>query len=290
MKIERRIAPAEPIRFHDFANLFPWMDSAAMDQLREDIRQRGVLEPIVMLGNAILDGRNRYQCARDLGVEYPVRQFDPATEGDPLAWVISHNLHRRHLSESQRAAVAAKIANMGEGRPKDNSANLPSFLPPDPALVSTATAAKMLNVSERSVTAARKVQTSGVPELQRAVETGNVSVSAAAKLADLPKPEQAKVFTPEAAASKKALQRSVLAAVADARKPVDRKNHDRVPDPFHDQVLTFIDHCEQLAKTADLDRIAAYDDPRFQSTVKRMRANAAAALAVLARFKELTDA
>lgn len=60
------------------------------------------------------------------------------------AFVVSLNLHRRHLSESQRGMVAAKLANMPAHRPSDNSANLQT---------SQADAAKLLNVSTRTVKA-----------------------------------------------------------------------------------------------------------------------------------------
>jgi hypothetical protein len=121
------------------------------------------------------------------------------------------NLRRRHLSESQRAMVAAKIANLrlGDNQHTVGSANLPT-LPLDPppsaraamtqqqydfrrqgvgfvapAPVSQPDAARMLNVSERSVRAATAVRDHAVPELAKKVEAGQVSVSAAADVAKL---------------------------------------------------------------------------------------------------------
>lgn len=177
--------PAVPAGFHEFANLFPMLQGDALDGLREDIRQNGVREPIVFLNGEILDGRNRYMCARDLGVEYPRVEFNG---NDPLSFVISHNLHRRHLSESQRASVAAKLANMRKGERADyradRSANLP-ICEADEAPVTVSKAAELLNVSERSVKSARKVQEEA-PELVPAVDSGAISVSLAAQVAELP--------------------------------------------------------------------------------------------------------
>ena len=86
------------------------------------------------------------------------------------------------------------------------------------------------------------------------------------------------------------LQRSVRAAVADARKPADRRNPHFVPDGFRDKLLTFIDHCEQLAATGNLEAIAEYDDPRFASTAARRDRCAQAALETLTRYMELRNA
>jgi hypothetical protein len=209
--------------WHDYANLFPMLDAAAQDRLREDIQAHGVREPVIVFGGRILDGRNRYMAARDLGLDFPVADF-VGTDAEALAYVLSTNLHRRHLTEAQRAAVAAKIANMGRGNPSfdPNSANLRNS-------VSTAQAAEMLSVGTRSVEAARKVQSEGAPELNAALERGEVSVSAAAAIAALPKEEQSAVVAegPKAVKAKAKEIREgkaapvVVAEEAEAADPVD---------------------------------------------------------------------
>jgi hypothetical protein len=167
--------PSAGVQWHPYADLFPWIEGAAFDDLKADIAENGVLEPIVFFEGKILDGRNRYMAARDLGIEYPRVEY---RGDDPLGYVVSLNLRRRHLTESQRGMVAAKLAKMPVGRP-EKAADLP-------VSPTQAEAATMLAVSERTVRAARKVQEVGVPALVAAVETGVVSVSAAAEVAKLP--------------------------------------------------------------------------------------------------------
>lgn len=166
--------PLEGVRWHEYADIFPWIEGPAFDELKADIAKNGVLEPIVFLDGAILDGRNRYMAARALGIEYPRVEY---TGDDPLGFVISHNLKRRHLTESQRAMVAAKLAKMPRGGDRkseafDQTANLRNDQ-----------AAQMLSVSTRSVETAKQVQEKGTAELVAAVDSGKVSVSAAAVIA-----------------------------------------------------------------------------------------------------------
>lgn len=171
------------LEFHPLSNIFPLIEGAEFDALVEDIRLNGQREPIVLLDGKILDGRNRYRACLRAGE-------DPASVTyygeDPVSFVISLNLRRRHLDESQRAVVAAKLANMKQGN-YSKAANLPV------SPVSQSDAADMLNVSERTVRSARAVIDEGAPELVEAVEHGRVSVSAAADVATLPKQQQSEI-------------------------------------------------------------------------------------------------
>jgi N6-adenosine-specific RNA methylase IME4/ParB-like chromosome segregation protein Spo0J len=164
--------------FHPLANVFPLIEGAEFDELVADIRERGLHEPIVVLEDMILDGRNRYRACMAAGVE---PTFTVYTGDDPLAYVISLNLKRRHLDESQRAMVAAKLATLKLGD-NQHSEGLP-----------IGRGSELLNVGERTVARAREVQEHGAPELVHAVEQGVVSVTAAADIATQPIEEQREI-------------------------------------------------------------------------------------------------
>ncbi len=89
---------------HEIANLFPMMSPDEFVDLKEDIKARGLLEPVVLHEGKILDGRNRFKACQEVGVAI---QFVDYAGDDPLGDVISWNLKRRHLSSSQRAIYAA---------------------------------------------------------------------------------------------------------------------------------------------------------------------------------------
>jgi N6-adenosine-specific RNA methylase IME4/ParB-like chromosome segregation protein Spo0J len=165
------------LEFHPLADIFPLLEGQDFTELAADIKAHGLHEPIVLFEGRILDGRNRFRACLAAGVEPMFRPFDG---DDPLAYVISLNLKRRHLSESQRAMVAAKLATLKRG---DNQHS-------PIGETSQAKAAELLNVGKRSVERATEVRDHGAPELQRAVERGDVSVSAAADVAALPEDEQ----------------------------------------------------------------------------------------------------
>ena len=105
------------------------------------------------------------------------RALEPAATvwdgpGDPAAYVVSKNLHRRHLDASQRGLVAAKLANMKEGRPAKTGSIDP---------VSTEQAADLLNVSTPTVKRGKTVLAKGTAEEIKAVEEGKASVASVAK-------------------------------------------------------------------------------------------------------------
>lgn len=176
------MTPVKPANQHELAQLFPMLDNDARARLVDDIRENGVLDPVVFLDGLILDGRNRYYVARELGVEYPRADY---IGNDPLAFVISRNLHRRHLTDRQRADVAAKMAKLPKGRPSAEN--------PPIGGITVAKAAEMMEVPVRAVERAKAVQEHAAPELLAAYEAGAVSPSAAAEVASLPVEQQAEI-------------------------------------------------------------------------------------------------
>lgn len=96
---------------HPAAALFPMLDEEGMAGLAEDIRVNGQLEPIWLLDGQILDGRNRLVACQRSGVEPKFREWSSDTMS-PTTAVIAWNLSRRHLTPSQRAALAVDIESL----------------------------------------------------------------------------------------------------------------------------------------------------------------------------------
>ena len=174
---------------HPAADLLPSLEGPGFDSLVADVRAHGLREPIVLLDGAILDGRNRYRACLAAGIEPRFEPWKPRHEGDtPVAFVLSRNVERRHLSESQRAMVAARVANLAPGIRGDYVTAASKE-----AAVSQSEAATKLKVSRSLVQRATKVIKKGTPELVEKVDRGVIPVSTASNLLVLPQAVQAKI-------------------------------------------------------------------------------------------------
>ncbi len=103
---------------HPVANIFPMMTAEEFAGLVEDIKANGLKEPIWLHPDGrIIDGRNRYKACIEAGVEPSFRTWNG--EGSLVRFVVSLNLHRRHLNSSQRAIVGAKMLPILEEEAKE---------------------------------------------------------------------------------------------------------------------------------------------------------------------------
>jgi len=96
--------------FHPIANIFPLMIGAEYDALVSDIAEHGQHEAIWLYEGTVLDGRNRLRACNQLGLVPEFRQY---TGDDPQAFVVSLNLHRRHLTREQRDEVIRQLRANG---------------------------------------------------------------------------------------------------------------------------------------------------------------------------------
>lgn len=161
---------------HPAAELFPMMGDREFEEFKRDIETHGIKEFGTLYKGQLLDGRNRYKACQELGIEMDFCEIEDSEDFDPFAYVLSHNLHRRHLTESQRAMVAAKLAKLRKGDVGNGRKVEVQICP------SIEAASKSLQVSERSTKSAKKVIAEGSKEVQQAVEQGELPVSVAAEL------------------------------------------------------------------------------------------------------------
>jgi N6-adenosine-specific RNA methylase IME4 len=165
--------------------MFPMIPEADRKLLADDIVTFGQRDPIILLDGMVLDGRNRQWACGFADVEPIYEQY---VGGDPLNFVLSKNLHRRHLTESQRALIAAAIVDWERGVNQTTAG---------PANLQTRRAAEKLSISERAVYSAKRIHEKGAPELLDAIRAGKVTIHTGEAISELQHSEQAKVIREE---------------------------------------------------------------------------------------------
>jgi len=153
------------LQFHSLAEKLPPMSDDEFSKFVEDIRTNGLRVPITTYQGQVLDGRHRYRALKQIGrvpTEKDFVEYKPIGSDTPIKFIISQNVNRRHLNESQRSLFAAEIATLEKGanqHSKGSSIDLP-------------TAATMLNVGEASVKRAKNFLAKAAPELIEQVRQG----------------------------------------------------------------------------------------------------------------------
>jgi len=181
--------------YHKAANLFPLLDGAEYEGLKADIKANGLLEPIWILADgSIIDGRNRHRACLELGITPHFRTW--SGDGSLVGFVVSLNLHRRHLTASQRGAVARKALPMWEeeARERQRGGRGGVLLPekfPEASDTGDARdkAAAVFGVNGRYVSDAKMVDEND-PELFEKVLSGEVTLTQAKRKVKERKREQ----------------------------------------------------------------------------------------------------
>jgi len=190
-------SPLEP---HPLSSLFPAMEDGEFAELVENLKRNGLLTSIVVYEDKILDGRNRDRGCIELEVTPHYLEY---IGSDPLEFIVSANLHRRHLTTGQRAMIGSKLATMKwggartSGEQRSNSTFAPSTAEearnapthPDaptqaPTEITLEKAADQMQVGHSSAVLAKKIS-QAAPEVAAQVEAGKLSLNEVATKAGI---------------------------------------------------------------------------------------------------------
>jgi protein gp37 len=190
-----------PYTVHPFAELFPLIEGDAFDELVRDIKSQGQREPIVLTADqsTIIDGRNRYRACMAAGSDPVFTTLHHRYDDEMiLDFILSGNLHRRHMNPGQLAMLAVDLipvfqgiakkaqkagnARGGEATPGGKSVadRPPTSSPPADERKARAMAAKAVGAAARTVGRAAAVERD-TPDLADAVKRGDLALNAADK-------------------------------------------------------------------------------------------------------------
>ena len=125
----------ENLERHPLSALFGDVDKDAFDRMVKDVEAHGFTNDMIVLQDGqVLDGWHRYQCASALGLvdELDYGELDDrAIEITPAAYVLSQNVHRRHLTAQQRVDLVVKAHGLEYAKPgrPEKPGNLAALTP-----------------------------------------------------------------------------------------------------------------------------------------------------------------
>lgn len=188
------------ITAHEAADLFPMLGEEELGKLAADIEINGLRNPIVLYRGEILDGRNRLKACELVDVEPRFEEYEGA---DPVAFVISTNLHRRHLSPAQLVAISLEALPMfeaealerrkaTEGRPSKLGAILPQESKGERQPRARDKVADTFGVSPRYVSDGKRIKAKA-PELIELMKADAINVPQAKELVKLDADRRAEI-------------------------------------------------------------------------------------------------
>ena len=164
------------LTLHPDCEQIPRMRDDEWTRFLEDVKQRGVLEPIVVQsGGIVLDGRHRLDAARTRGDRTIPGRLVDFGKREQLEFIITSAVLRRHLTDDQRSILAARFREPisraakaerakkagqtgGTGRTKQNSLSTAAVDKLLPKLDTRKKAAKQFHVSERRLQSATEIE------------------------------------------------------------------------------------------------------------------------------------
>lgn len=201
------------------------------EALERSILAEGCRDALVLWGNVLIDGHNRYGICSKHGIPFnTVQNTRFQSMEDVHLWMIEQHLGRRSVSDFQRGVLALRKRAIIEARHRAEQEQLhresegeataetgDNDSPPwEPApKLSKADLARQAKLSASQVTMIEKIHTQAAPEVVEAVRSGAISISAAAVVASLPEEEQRAA----ALAGKDELKQAARRAREARRKP-----------------------------------------------------------------------
>jgi N6-adenosine-specific RNA methylase IME4 len=206
------------------------------NELVNDIQKNGQQEPIWLYEGKIIDGRNRYRACQELNIE-PITK-DWVGNGSLVSFVISLNLHRRHLTSSQKAAIAteiepilAKEAKKRQGKRTDLKPNISQKIEQSQEVKlnqgnninknkATEQAAKLIQTNRQYVSDAKKIKEKA-PEVFKEVKSGNINIPDAKRIINLPEEKQKEVVEKVVTGKAKNIREATRQVKNENLKPIE---------------------------------------------------------------------
>lgn len=173
------------------------------EALEHSLLAEGCRDALVLWGDVLVDGHNRYALCTKHGIEFKTIQNTRFTSMDDVRlWMIENHLGRRSVSDFQRGVLALRKKEILQQRQQvlqaqqaeaDQAGDGPAFSasPAQPVVIPNRQAlARAARLSSNTLGQIEKINKAAAPELVRAVRSGDISINAAAAVAAMPAEQQ----------------------------------------------------------------------------------------------------
>jgi hypothetical protein len=201
------------------------------ESLERSIQAEGCRDALVLWGDILVDGHNRYGICQKHGLPFQtVQNTRFQSMEDVHLWMIDQHLGRRSVSDFQRGVLALRKREIvAERRAQALAPWAQQAAQPEPEpLISREATAKAARLSNSQVVMIEKIQKQAAPELVAAVKSGTISINAAAAVATLPAEEQVAA----AIAGKDELKQAAKRVRESKRKPRETQADDAQVNPL----------------------------------------------------------
>ena len=176
---------------NEFKSLIPALTEDERQGLEASLKAEGCRDALVLWGDILIDGHNRYEICTQYGIPYKTVQKDFDSREDVIQWIILNQFGRRNLPMYERARLALRLKPVISAKAKEQQANHTEqgYQKSDKAIHTAKELAKVAGVSHDTIAKVEKIEATATDEVKEQLRTGEISINQAYK--DIKKPHVA---------------------------------------------------------------------------------------------------
>lgn len=210
----------------EFKNLIPALSADERNGLEESLLKEGCRDALVLWGDILIDGHNRYEICTKHNIPYKTIQREFANRNDVIIWIIKNQFGRRNLPAYERSVLALRLKPFIAEKAKENErkgakiTNTGSQISVNPIkkIDTQKELAEIAGVSHDTIAKVETIENSAPEVIKSAAKSNDISINVAYQVAKLEPEEQKEIVTriehieeePEETSTPKAIVQDVL--------------------------------------------------------------------------------
>lgn len=164
----------------EFKNLIPALTAEERKGLEESLIQEGCRDALVVWGDILIDGHNRYEICSKHGIPYRTEQKDFESRNDAIQWIILNQFGRRNLPLYERARLALRLKPVFAEKAKEQQGERTDISQKSVKGIDTQKElAKVAGVSHDTIHKVEKIEADAPQEIKEQLQVGDISINQA---------------------------------------------------------------------------------------------------------------